>query len=541
MGAAGAGALAVGLPVAFGGSAAAEAANQTFRHGVASGDPLPGGVIIWTRVTPTAAATPGSGRGAASTLAWEVAVDRGFRRVVASGAASTDASRDHTVKVDVSGLAARTDYWYRFRVTGGPAKGAVSPVGRTRTAPAAGVDVSSVKFGVVSCSNWEGGYFAAYRHLAERDDLDAVVHLGDYIYEYGAGKYTGKTGPVRKHSPTRDIVSLADYRIRHAQYKTDPDLQRLHGRYPFIVTWDDHESANNSWRNGAENHNRRQGSWARRKANADKVYFEWMPIRPVVSADDRHIYRRLRYGNLLELSMLDLRTYRDQEAGVFSKATDDPSRSITGRRQMEWIKGGLATSTARWQIVGNSVMMAPILVPPLDPERTKVLTDLIGIPENGLAVNPDQWDGYQKDRDRLLDAIDAAGKKNVVFITGDIHMSWANDIPRKPADYPGAGTVATEFVVTSVTSSNLDDMSGFMPEGSVAPVAAAAIQTTNHHTKWVETDSHGYAVMTVTPAYAQMDWYFLNDKTKRWTGCFLAQSWRVDSGTRRTLPANGPA
>ena len=540
MGAAGAGALAVGLPVALGGPAPADAATDAFRHGVASGDPLADAVILWTRVTPPPNAAPGSGRGAASTLAWEVAADRGFGRIVASGTANTDAARDHTVKVDATGLSPATSYWYRFRVTGGPAAGAVSPVGRTKTAPAANADPSSVRFGVVSCSNWEAGYFAAYRYLERRDDLDAVVHLGDYIYEYGAGEYVGKTGAVRKHAPTHDIVSLADYRIRHAQYKTDPDLKALHARHPFIVTWDDHESADNSWRGGAENHNRRQGSWAKRKANADRAYFEWMPIRPEVSADDRHIYRRLRYGNLLELSMLDLRTYRDQEVARWSNKTDDPSRTITGRRQMEWVKGGIATSTAKWQIVGTSVMMSPVLIPPLDPARTKALTDLVGFPENGLMFNPDQWDGYQKDRERLLDAVEAAGKKNVVFITGDIHMSWANDIPRKPANYPGAGTVATEFVVTSVTSNNLDDMVR-LPEGSVGPVASAAIQATNNHTRWVETDRHGYAVMTVTPAAAQMDWYFLTDRANRWTRQHLAQSWKVKSGSRRVTRAAGPA
>lgn len=544
MGAAGAGALALGAPAVVGAAGSAQAAPRAaaaFRHGVASGDPLPGGVILWTRLTPSADADPGSGRGAASTLVWEVAADKRFGRIVQTGSAGTGAASDHTVKVDVAGLAAGTVYWYRFRVTGGPAAGAVSPIGRTKTAPADDADLAKARFGVVSCSNWEAGYFAAYRHLAAQRDLDAVVHLGDYIYEYGAGEYGGKNGPVRTHRPAHDIVSLADYRIRHGQYKTDPDLQTLHAEYPFIVTWDDHETADNSYRTGANNHDpRTQGSWAVRKANADKAYYEWMPVRPVVTATNRHIYRRLRYGKLLELSMLDLRTYRDQETSRFSKRSESDQVSITGRAQMEWATGGITTSTTRWQLVGNSVMITPLLMPPLNPATTGALTDLIGIPENGIPFNTDQWDGYTRDRARLLDAADRAGKRNVVFLTGDIHMSWANEIPRKPADYPGAGTLGTEFVVTSVTSNNVDDMVK-APEGTVGQVAAAALTSTNRHARWVDTDAHGYAVLTVTGAAAQMDWYSVRDRTDPRTGQYHSQSWKVLSGTRRMTRAAGPA
>ncbi|AUH67197.1 alkaline phosphatase [Gordonia sp. PS3] len=543
MGAAGAGALALGVPsvVAAGDARGAPGPRAAFQHGVASGDPLPNGVILWTRVTPTAEATPGSGRGPSSNLVWEMSADEHFGSTVASGSVTTDASRDHTVKVDVGGLAPARVYWYRFRVTGGPAAGAVSPVGRTKTAPATDADVAKARFGVVSCSNWEAGYFAAYRHLAQRTELDAVIHLGDYIYEYGAGEYGGKNGPVRIHRPAHDIVSLADYRIRHGQYKTDPDLQQLHRALPFIATWDDHETADNSYRSGAENHDpARQGSWAARKANADKAYYEWMPVRPVVSANNRHIYRRLRYGRLLELSMLDLRTYRDREASRFSKQSDAGATTITGRAQMEWVTGGIVTSTTRWQLIGNSVMISPVLLPPLNPDTTKAITDLIGVPENGVPFNTDQWDGYTKDRARLLDAADRAGKKNLVFLTGDIHMSWANEIPRKPADYPGAGTLGTEFVVTSVTSNNLDDMVK-APEHTVGNAAAAAITATNRHARWVDTDAHGYGVLTVDPAAAQMDWYSLNDRADRHTGEYHAQSWKVRSGTRRMTKVSGPA
>ncbi|WP_371308482.1 alkaline phosphatase [Gordonia sp. (in: high G+C Gram-positive bacteria)] len=539
VGAAGAGIVGAGLASAP--LAAARPGGAVFAHGVASGDPLPDRVILWTRVTPTPDAAPGSGRGAGSTVRWEVATSPSFPSIVAAGTASTDASRDHTVKVDAGGLSPKTLYWYRFRVLDGPAAGAVSPVGRTRTAPATADDLQRATFGVVSCSNWEAGYFGAYRELAKKPGLDAVVHLGDYLYEYGPGEYGGKHGPVRRHQPAHDIVSLADYRIRHAQYKTDPDLRAAHATHPFICTWDDHESADNSYARGAENHDpRTQGSWAARKAHSEQAYYEWMPVRPQVDADGRHVYRRLRYGNLLELSMLDLRTYRDVQPSATSSAVDAPGTTITGRAQMRWLTGGIETSPTRWQIVGNPVMISPILLPPLDPERAAILTDLLGLPRGGVPFNTDSWDGYTADRQRLLTAIEKSGRRNVVFITGDIHMSWACEVPRRPANYPAGGNAATEFVVTSVTSNNLDDTLS-VPEHTLGRPASAALMATNRNTRWVDTDAHGYAVLTVSPAAAQMDWYFVADRAVRNSPFRHAQSWRVASGTRRLTRVAGPA
>ncbi|MFW0788319.1 alkaline phosphatase D family protein [Gordonia sp. CPCC 205333] len=541
LGAAGAGAIAAGVAGSFaaGAASAAPAARAIFAHGVASGDPLADGVIIWTRVTPTPDATPGSGRGGAVSVAWELSTSESFESVAASGVTTTGPASDHTVKVDVTGLSPKTFYWYRFRVVsaGARARG-FSPVGRTKTAPRHDDAIAKVRFGVVSCANWEAGYFAAYRHLSNTRNLDAVVHLGDYLYEYGVGEYTAKAGPVRDHRPRHDIVSLADYRIRHAQYKSDLDLQQLHGRVPFICTWDDHESANDSWRTGAENHKPSQGSWSARKANSEKAYYEWMPVRPVADAAGRHLYRRVRYGTLLELSMLDLRTYRDESPTQLSAKIDDPRATITGRAQMNWLTNGISTSQTRWQIVGNPVMISPILLPPLDPERTRVLTDLIGLPADGARFNADSWDGYTADRKRLLDAIDRSGKRNTVFITGDIHMSWACEVPRKPSDYPGSGSIATEFVVPSVTSNNLDDDVN-VPEHTLGLPAAAAIMATNRNTRWVETDSHGYGVFTVTSDAAQMDWYFVADRTIRNTPQIHAESWRVGAGARRLTRVTG--
>ena len=229
-------------------STAAEVATG-FAHGVASGDPRPRSVVIWTRVTPTRAAQPGSGRGPRVEVVWEVATDRRFRQVVRRGRVSTGPGRDHTVKVDVTRLQPGTAYYYRFTWAG-----THSRVGRTATAPATSADPQRLRVGVVSCSNWRAGYFAAYRHLAARDDLDAVLHLGDYFYESGAAD-----DDVRRHEPAHETVSLADYRRRHAQHKRDPDLADLHARVPFVTTWDDHEVTNDSWKDGAENHDAERG------------------------------------------------------------------------------------------------------------------------------------------------------------------------------------------------------------------------------------------------------------------------------------------
>ncbi|MGK8556754.1 alkaline phosphatase D family protein [Nocardia gipuzkoensis] len=484
------------------GAGRAGAETSVFRHGVASGDPLPGGVIIWTRVTVSDAATPGSGLGAPANVRWEIAADDGFARVTASGTVTATADADHTVKIDVSGLAPGAQYFYRFS-----ALGETSPVGRTKTAPAAADSPERLRFGVVSCSNWEAGYFGAYRHLAARSDLDAIVHLGDYIYEYGHGKYSGRNGAVRQHEPADEIVSLADYRIRHAQYKTDPDLLDLHAALPFVCTWDDHESADNSWSGGANNHDPvTEGNWADRRAASAQAYLEWMPVRAAGSGAQVRIYRRLRFGTLAELAMLDLRSYRDQEAkpGAGWREADNPARTLTGKAQMEWLTAGLASAPVRWKLVGNSVMIAPLVFPPLEPATTAALTATMGIPRSGLSPNGDQWDGYTADRVRLFGAIVERQISDVVFLTGDIHSSWAADLPVDAANYPGGATAGAEFVVPSVTSTSIGDM----VRANTAPVAES-IKSVNHHLRYAELDSHGYGVLEVTADHAQMDWYYL--------------------------------
>ncbi|MGF7121845.1 alkaline phosphatase D family protein [Rhodococcus sp. AG1013] len=530
-----------GLTVAAAGRAAAgvpasgPAGPAGFVHGVASGDPLPDGVIIWTRVTPSAAAQPGSGVGETVSVTWEVATDSGFGAVVRSGTVTADPRSDHTVKVDVAGLRPGTTYFYRFT-----AAGQVSPVGRTRTAPATDADLDRLRFGVVSCSNWEAGYFASYRLLAERDDLDAILHLGDYIYEYGRGEYGARNGSVRLHDPAHEIVSLADYRIRHAQYKTDPDLMALHAKVPFIATWDDHESADNAYDGGAENHDpATEGDWGARKAASTQAYFEWMPVR--TNGTDAALYRRFRFGALAELSMLDLRTYRDEQAssGAGWRQTDSPDRTITGRAQMDWLTGGIVTSPTRWKLVGNPVMIAPCAFPPLDTRTTAAVTEMIGLPDAGIPFNTDQWDGYTADRRRLFDAITANNVRNTVFLTGDIHTSWACDLPVDAANYPAAGTVGTEFVVPSVTSPNIDDSLQVPPRTATVPVEEA-FKAFNRHVRYVELDSHGYGVFEVNKAGAQMDWFYVNDPTDPRGTARHGVSYRVADGSQQAHPVGTP-
>jgi alkaline phosphatase D len=510
-----------------------------FRHGVASGDPLPDGVLIWTRVTPTEASRPGSGRGPQADVRWEVATDRHFEHVVRRGTFTTGASRDHTVKVDVRGLEPATWYHYRFRLDG-----VSSRVGRTRTAPAADALPERLRFGVVSCANLQAGWFSAYRGLAARDDLHAVVHLGDYLYEYGPGEYG--YGPddvdIRTHRPGHEMISLADYRQRHAQYKQDADLQDLHAKYPWIVTWDDHEVADDQWRHGAVNHNPGEGSYLKRRARAHRAYDEWMPARLDGTArlgDGDRLYRRLRFGRLAEFSMLDLRSYRDKpvdtaapmpvpapEAGV-----SDPDRTITGRQQMDWLKESLRRGRAQWKIIGNPVMIAPVDFGAVPPELLDPINDVTGLlPQDGFPYNVDQWDGYTDDRREVFQHIRDHQITDALFITGDIHSGWACELPYDASTYPVGDSAGVEFVCASVTSGNLKDITGAPPRTASVAVEEAIIAN-NRHIKYLDFDSHGFCVLDVTPERAQMDWYVIGDRAVKDTPITWAVSYATRTGT----------
>ncbi|MBW1599350.1 alkaline phosphatase [Streptomyces sp. JJ38] len=520
------------VPLGAGATAGAAETGPAFLHGVASGDPLPDGVLLWTRVTPEPGATPGSGRGAALDVAWEVAEDAAFSRVAARGTVQTGPGTDHTVKADVRGLRPGTAYHYRFT-----AGGTRSPAGRTRTAPAADATPDNLRLGTVSCSNWEAGYFSVYRHLAARDDLHAVLHLGDYLYEYATGTYGTRGRTVRPHEPAHEMTSLADYRTRHGQYKTDGDLQALHAAHPVIAMWDDHEFANNAWSGGAENHTPgEEGSWSARVAAAKQAYFEWMPVRPSTAGTT---YRRLRFGTLADLHLLDLRSFRSEQSGFGDGAVDDPERTVTGRAQLDWLKSGLAASSSRWRLVGTSVMISPMAFGSLPAYLLRPIAELLGTPSEGLALNTDQWDGYTDDRRELLSHLRSRGIDNTVFLTGDIHMSWANDVPVEAATYPHSGTAATEFVVTSVTSDNIDDYVR-LPEGWTSPIVSGTLRAANRHAQWIDSDIHGYGVLDVTAERTQMDFYRVSDKTERGADSHHVRSYLTLSGTQRVAEADGP-
>ena len=518
-----------------------------FRHGVASGDPLPDAVVIWTRVTPTSDSAPGSGRGPRVKVTWEVATDRRFRTVVRRGSFETGGSRDHTVKVDVARLSPATWYFYRFTY-----RGAHSRVGRTRTAPAHDALPGHLRFGVVSCANLQAGWFGAYRGLAARDDLHAVLHLGDYLYEYGPGQYGygSDNVDVRSHEPAHEMLSLADYRQRHAQYKRDRDLQDLHARYPWVVTWDDHEVTNDQWRDGAENHQADEGEYLARRARAHRAYDEWMPVRldgTATLGDGDRLYRRLRFGQLAEISLLDLRTYRDQQVATTPSpvpnpdpATGDPDRSITGARQLDWLKRSLSPDRPQWKIIGNPVMITPVDFGALPHDLLDPVNDVTGLlPRDGAPYNTDQWDGYTDDRRELFTHIRDHQVTDALFITGDIHSGWACELPYDASTYPLGDSAGVEFVCSSVTSNNLKDITR-SPARTTSVAVEEAIKANNRHIKYLNFDDHGFSVLDLTPQRAQMDWFVIGDRAEADTSVTWQVSYATPTGTGRVVPASGP-
>jgi len=513
------------------GGLSAEAARATveetarsgvFGFGVASGDPTARELLLWTRVTPTPEATPGSGRGPRTRVTWELAADEAFTQVLQSGVETTDAGRDHTVKVVVRGLTPYTRYWYRFS-----AGGATSPVGRTQTAPDVHGETNALRMAFVSCSNWTGGFFTAYRGIAARDDLDLVLHLGDYLYEYGNDE--DRYGPaalagVRDHQPAEEMLSLADYRLRHALYKTDPDLQATHRRHPWIVIFDDHEITNDAYATGAENHEtqddpdtdytapgsppgiRSEGDFLARRARAFQAYLEWMPIRePGSWQRERHegtqFFRRFTFGDLAELSVIETRQNRSQQVpatvgGAVNPALADPARHLPEPAQLDWLTTGLTRSRASWHLVGNQTVLTRVFALPL---TGPVLPEQV--------FNTDQWDGYQADQRRLLDAMAAARGADPVVLTGDIHSSWANDLPTDPARYPAdRNSVGVEFVCPSITSNGFKESLG---SAAAAQAATAAAQAINPWVRYLEGIGHGFVVLDVTPARVQADYWFI--------------------------------
>ncbi len=521
----GAGAVAIAATAPMLAAEAALAALR-FDHGVASGDPLADRVILWTRITP---ATPRP----ALTLSYIIATDPTLTQVVQRGTAKTNPGRDYTVKVDAAGLQPGSTYYYRFSC-----EGVDSPVGRTKTLPTTGVN--SLRFAVVSCSNHAFGYFNAYARVAARADLDLVMHLGDYLYEYGAGQY----GSARTPEPANEIITLADYRQRHAQYKRDADAQALHRQHAMIAIWDDHETANNAFKTGAENHQpATEGDWAARVTAALQAYYEWMPVRPVDVNNPRDNHRSFAYGDLAEMLMLEERVNARSEqltnavhATPFGAgfATTDPgygdaSRTLLGDAQEAWLVNRLRSTPAQWKLLGQGVMFAQLKAP-----GSNQATD------PGLYfINSDQWDGYEPARNRIFAGIkgDATHPQvnNVVVLTGDIHSSWAADLnpnPYNPASYDkatGAGSLAVEFVGTSVTSPGIDsDTNGGI---------AGAIKLYNPHYKYVQLTRRGYMVMDVNRDRVVGEWWYVDTVASPSNIETFAAAYEVRAGENHLRPS----
>ena len=483
----------------------------TFAHGVASGDPQHDRVMLWTRVTPVDPTET-------LRVRWAVASDPGMKQVRQSGRFVTDRRRDFTVKVDAAGLKSGLTYYYQFE-----ARGVNSPIGRTRTLPVGRVDRLRLAF--ASCANYPHGYFNAYARIAERDDLDFVLHLGDYLYEYKLGEYAdAQLAGTRDVVPTHEIVTLDDYRLRYALYRSDPDLQEVHRQHPFITVWDDHETANNSWRDGAENHNPDggEGEWRARRRGAVQAYNEYMPIRGASLSDDR-IYQTLPFGDLADVLMLDTRLHgRDKQVDIKAGESDiaaadtaisDPKRSLLGRDQEAWLARELRRSKGReqpWRILGQQVMIAQL-------SRTQGRT----------IRNTDQWDGYAPTRERLYEVLRERDIRNNVVLTGDIHSSWCNDLSSNPwaasASTPEARIVGVEFVGPAVSSPGLRNE-------TQAVTDAERVRSTSPHIKYVELHKRGYGILDVTRERAQCEFYHLPTVSTRDSRQELAAVYASEAG-----------
>lgn len=470
---------------------------QPFRHGVASGDPLPNSVVLWTRVSVDPREE--------SRLHWEVARDSGFRDVVRQGEARAAAAHDHTVHVDPGGLSPDTTYFYRFTLLDGPFTGTVSPTGRTWTSPAVDSHVEDLDIAVVSCANWESGHFSAYRDIAQRaeaGDLDVVLALGDYIYEYASGEYCAPGGPVRPHDPPWEVSTLQDYRTRYARYRTDPDLQAAHAALPWVVMWDDHETVDDHWRDGARRHNPAiHGDWHVRKAAARQAYLEWLPVRA-----GTRMYRQLRFGDLVDLSVLDLRSHRDRPSTWSPADLTDPARSMMGPEQFEWLRVQLEHSAATWTVLGSSVMLSPMSLITLQdtPEMMSVARSLGAHSVTNVPLNLDQWDGFPADRARLLDLVADRGRPLLV-LSGDIHSEWGHDIWHR------GRRIGVEMAGSSVSALNVNENLRIPPHTPVSDTAEHLLRQANPHLRHVELDSHGYAIARLNHERVQLHWMRVDD------------------------------
>lgn len=459
-----------------------------FSLGVASGDPTPSGIVLWTRLAPDPLQGGGMEPSAVS-VRWQIAADEGMQRIVKQGTVQASPELSHSVHVEAEGLEPSRTYWYQFE-----SGGVTSPIGRTRTAPAFGSTPDKLKFAFASCQNWPAGYYAAYRHMAEQD-LDLVLHLGDYIYEGRLG--ADNLRQVVLPEPVRpEPMTLAQYRLRYALYKMDPDLMAAHAAAPFVVTWDDHEVENNyaaeQDQNGSD-----PTEFLKRRAAAYQAYYEHMPLRmpQKPKGADLQLYRRLEYGNLAQFSVLDTRQYRsnqgnDDKAMARNHADRiDPSRVMLGKVQESWLKEGLRASKARWNILPQQLYM----------------TQFANFTPQGERFSPDTWDGYAVERDRLMRFVHEANVKNLVVLTGDSHKNLVSDL-KLDFDKSDSPTVGVELAGTAISSGGIavDKVSEWDKRVSAQP-----------HLKWFEGVKRGYVACTIDQKSYQADYYAVEDVKDR--------------------------
>ena len=535
---------ALSLPVAFtgcndGSDDESTEAQADFLHGVASGDPLQDKVILWTRLTPVDLS-------ARLKVTWEIATDNQFKQNLKTGMVETTKTDDFTVKVDATGLQANTIYYYRFRFGN-----KISSVGQTKTLP---ISTNKVTFAVCSCSNYPAGYFYVYREMAKQN-VDVIIHLGDYIYEYGADGYAAedavKLGRTLPTDNDKEIVKLDDYRKRYALYRQDKDLQAAHQRHPFIVIWDDHELANDTWRDGAENHQSDEGSFSDRKLAALQAYFEWMPIRPVSNTDHLNIYRQFNFGSLVELTMLDTRIIaRDKQleyadymtaAGLnaqkFQVDLTDPKRTLMGYTQRDWLVDKLKQSTATWNVIGQQVLMSKMWIPAelllslgqitsgvasaetlakMNAQITELVTLKLRLEQGDptltaqektrvttvVPYNLDAWDGYYAERETVYESLASLNKK-VIVLAGDTHNAWASYLYSQKGQYVGV-----ELATSSVSSPGLEKYLS-IPMAQLQQFEFA-FTTLIDELAYCNLNQRGYLLVTLDQAQVQSNWIFVD-------------------------------
>lgn len=523
-----------------------------FFEGVASFDPSSSQVLLWTRYTPASNENTNE-------ITLEVATDMEFLNVIANEKVIIDTASDYTVNVDVSGLKSNTSYYYRFS---SEFTKAISPVGKTKTLPSTG-EVNDVKLAVVSCANYQAGLFNVYGAVA-LSDADVVVHLGDYIYEYGVDGYgvNEQTASLKRfHQPDGEILSIEDYRTRYRQYRQDSQLQQLHQTKPFICVWDDHEITNDAYKDGAENHNEGEGDYETRKAYALQVWHEYLPARV---ADNAKIYRSFDFGGIVDLHMLDTRiigrekqldysnyfTATGLDAAKFVADWGNTNRTLLGAEQRGWLAGQLASGTAKWQVLGSQVLMGTYTIPvellqivaaiaasgaastELLLQYQQSVTELLTIKgriaqgdptvtaeekarlTTVLPYNLDAWDGYPVEREIIFGA--AAGKK-LITLAGDTHNAWNSNL----MDASG-NTIGEEFATASVSSPGFEGIFGSDPS-VIGPFEQANVALIEG-LKYADASRRGYVLATFSNASANAEWHFVNDVFSEDTSTTTAHS-----------------